>query len=247
VFQFQNAIKSALSHERISLLQRAYYKAVPCRIRSLIQGGNRDEIFQNAMTEFIKDPGACAYPGNPVLKDLIYGWGNEAWSALDEFLAGCIEHAMLTEGPVLECGTGLSTVLLGVVAKKQNLNHYALEHKPEWAPKVQTRLNSYHLDTVIHAKPLKDYGDYCWYDLTFDEMPESVALVVCDGPPRRTKGGRFGLIPVMKDRLKSGCVILLDDAERKEELDIAKRWQTELETTFNVHGKLKPYIKMVIA
>jgi len=213
----------------------------------MIQGGNRDEIFKRAMAEFIKDPDACAHPGNSVLKDLIYGWGNEAWSALDEFLAACIEHALSTSGPILECGTGLSTVILGVIAKKQNLRHSALEHKPEWAAKVQTYLKSYQLDTVIHAKPLKNYGDYCWYDVSFDKMPESVALVVCDGPPSRTQGGRYGLIPVMKDQLKSGCVILLDDAERKEELEIAKRWHTELNSTLDIHGKLKPYIKMVAA
>jgi hypothetical protein len=240
-------MKSVLSRERISTLQRAYYKFVPCHIRSMIQGGKRDDVFRRALAEFINDPEVCAYPGNPVLLDLIYGWGNEAWSAMDEYLADCIGHAISANGPILECGTGLSTIMLGVVARKKHLSHFALEHKPEWAAKTQSYLNKYQLATVIHTKPLKNYGDYCWYDVTVDEMPESVSLVVCDGPPRRTKGGRFGLIPIMKSRLKPGCIILLDDAERFEELNIAKRWQTELDTSFNIHGKFKPYIKMTVA
>jgi predicted O-methyltransferase YrrM len=243
----QNTEKSALSPEMRKFLWGIYYKSVPNPIRSLIQGGQRDEIFQNAMVQYLKDPGACAQPGNPVLQDLIYGWGNEAWSAMDEYLAACIEHALLACGPILECGTGLSTLLLAAIAKGQGQSHWALEHKPEWALKVQSYLDQYQLDSVIHAKPLMNYGDFCWYDVPLDSMPASFSLVVCDGPPYKTKGGRFGLIPVMREKLKSGCVILLDDAEREAELDIARRWKADFASSFNVQGIHKPYINMVLA
>ena len=202
--QLQSTGQSVLSPELLNLLRATYYKSVPRQIRTLIQGGQRDEIFQRAMAQFLKNPKACAQPGNPVLQDLIYGWGNEAWSALDEYLAACIEHALATRGPILECGTGLSTLLLGVIAKRRNITHWALEHKPEWALKVQGYLDAYKLSTVIHARPLKDYGDFCWYDAPLETMPDSFFLVVCDGPPSRTKGGRFGLIPVMRERLTLG-------------------------------------------
>jgi hypothetical protein len=228
-------------------LQKAYYKSVPRLVRSVIQGGRRELIFQRAMEQHMKDPLACIRPGNPLLKELIYGWGNEAWSAMPEYLSGCIEHTLSTTGPILECGSGLSTILLAVLAKGQCQSHLALEHKPDWALKVQTYLNKYQLDSVILSRPLKDYGDFCWYDVCMEKMPDSFSLVCCDGPPSRTKGGRFGLVPVMKKRLKPGCVILLDDAERQAEVNIAKRWGAELDATFSVEGKLKPYIKMAIA
>ncbi len=243
----QKAAKPVLTPELLYKLQRAYYKSVPRLIRSLIQGGRREEIFQSAMGEYLKDPSACAHPGNPVLKDLIYGWGNEAWSAMDEYLAACIGQALSSRSPILECGTGLSTILLGAVAKMQNQSHWALEHKLEWAQKVQSYLNKYQLATFIQATPLKDFGGFCWYDVPLTKMPDSFSLVVCDGPPSRTKGGRFGLIPVMKDRLKSGSVILLDDAERPAELDIAKRWQAEIDVSFTLQGKFKPYLNMTVA
>lgn len=76
------------------------------------------------------------------------------------------------------------------------------------------------------SSPLKDYGDFCWYDAPLESMPDSFSLVICDGPPGATKGGRYGLVPFMRDRLRSGCVILLDDAEREEERTIAARWQS---------------------
>jgi Methyltransferase domain len=244
--QPQETVRTVLPPEIRGFLRGTYYFAVPHPIRSLIQGGQREQIFHRAMEEFLKDPGACAYPGNPVLKDLIYGWGNEAWSAMDEFLAGCIEQALLTKGPILECGTGISTVLLGAVAKSMRQRHWALEHKPEWTEKVQSYLNRYQLDSVIYTKPLRDYGDYSWYDVPLNGLPEFFSVVVCDGPPSWTKGGRFGLVPVMRGRLRSGCVILLDDAEREAELDIAKRWEAELDASYNIHGELKPYINMAV-
>jgi hypothetical protein len=40
---------------------------------------------------------------------------------------------------------------------------------------------------------------------------------VCDGPKGTTRGGRYGLAPVMKDRLAPGCIVLLDDTSREAE------------------------------
>jgi Methyltransferase domain len=240
-------LKSVKLSKLHNCLIEIYYKSVPHQFRRLLSGKRRDVVFKQAMERFLTDPGVCAYPGNPVLIDLIYGWGNEAWSARDEYLAGCISHALVSNGPILECGSGLSTILLGAVAKRQGQNHWVLEHKPEWAKKVQNYLDSYNLGSTIITKPLKNYGEFSWYDTSFEKMPTSFSLVACDGPPRRTKGGRYGLVPVMRERLMSGCVILLDDAGRKEELDIAKHWEAELSTTFRVQGITKPYIKMTVA
>ena len=51
-----------------------------------------------------------------VLSELVQGWGNK-WSAQHEYLAACLEHARDADGPILECGSGLSTILLGTVAQ----------------------------------------------------------------------------------------------------------------------------------
>jgi len=195
----------------------------------------------------MKDPDACTHSKHPVLADLIYGWGNATWSALEEYLAACIHHAMASRGPILECGSGLSTILLGVIAKKRGQSHWAFEHKPEWATKVQIYLDKYKLDSVVLClNPLKDYGNFCWYDPPLESIPDRFSLVICDGPPGSTKGGRYGVVPIMLERLEPGCVILLDDAHRTPEIEIAKRWATELDSTFEICGAKKPYIKMTV-
>ncbi len=223
-----------------------YYKAIPSQIRGLLAGKSRAKVFRHAMNQFLTNSSACTHPDNALLTALIYGWGNEAWSAREEYLAACIAHALIARGPILECGSGLSTLLIAAIAKRQGLSYWAFEHQPIWANKVRGYLNEYELNSVIHSNPLKDYGDFCWYEAPLKLMPENFSLIVCDGPPKRTKGGRYGLVPVMKGRLKSGCRILLDDAYRCEELEIANRWAEELDASFVICGAAKPYILMTL-
>ena len=190
---------------------------------------------------------ACRDPDNYVLHDLIYGWGNKPWSALPEYLAACIDQSLSTRGPIMECGSGLSTILVGAVAKRRGCSHWALEHSPEWATKVQRYLDRFEIDSVVLCStPLKDYGEYCWYDAPLKSMPSDFSLVVCDGPPGSTKGGRYGLVPVMRERLKSCCVILLDDAHREHELAVARRWEGELGASSEIIGSIKPFIKITV-
>ncbi len=208
---------------------------------------NGEKIFSHAMTEFVSDPEACLCAKRSIIGDLIYGWGN-AWSAQEEYLGCCLGHALRVRAPILECGSGLSSLLVGVVAKKRGYPHWVLEHMPIWAKKVQRYLDAYELDsTVVCTKPLRDFGDFAWYDPPLQSMPDSFALVICDGPPGNTKGGRYGLASVMRDRLKAGCVVLLDDADRKKEREIARRWTSELCGTVDMLGHSgDQYIKMTL-
>jgi hypothetical protein len=222
--------------------------AIPTPIKRRFRAIHRDFVFRRAVRRFIRNPESCAHPGNPVLVDLIYGWGNESWSSLDEYLVACIRHVLGSSEPTLECGSGLSTILVGFIAKKRGQSHWALEHSPEWAMRVQRFLKKYKLDSavVVCANPLRDYGDYSWYDPPLESMPGVFDVVICDGPPGTTKGGRYGLVPIMKERFKPGCIILLDDADREEERTIAERWKTELGASFEICGSSKSYIKMTV-
>lgn len=220
---------------------------LPGRLRSWLRRAHRAFVFSRAMRRLLEDPAACTNPESRILGALVYGWGNEGWSAHSEYLAACLDHALAVDGPILECGSGLSTVVVAAIAKKRNTEYWVLEHTPEWAAKVQASLTRYRLNSVhLCTTTLEDYGAFSWYDPPLEVMPENFALVICDGPPGSTKGGRYGLLPIMGDRLGRDCVILLDDAARAEELDIAKRWQAELAASFDVLGSEKPYIRMTV-
>jgi hypothetical protein len=199
------------------------------------------------MKQFLKNPEECTHSECPIVHRLIYGWGNEGWSASAEYVAACIDHSLRSRGAILECGSGLTTILIAAIASKRGLSHWALEHAPEWVTRVQTALNKYKFESVfLCSAPLYDYGDYCWYDIPLDSMPRSFSLVICDGPPGNSKGGRYGLVPIMKKRLEPGCIILLDDAGREQELTILRRWEAELNASKVFCGYKSPYVELKV-
>jgi hypothetical protein len=182
-------------------------------------------------------------PPEALLTELVYGWGNEAYSSLREFLSACVRHARECPGPILECGSGLSTLVLGLEAKRRGLQVWSLEHHAVWAEVIRSHLRRLKLDNVqlCHAR-LREYeGGFHWYDAVAGRMPNDFALVVCDGPPGETPGGRYGLLPVLSSHFRGGCVILLDDLGRAAEQETLLRWAQGLNTTPAVHGKEKPY------
>jgi hypothetical protein len=195
----------------------------------------------------MRDPEAAMEPGSEVIAKLIYGWGNEKWSALDEYLEACIRDAISCGGPILECGSGLTTIIIGVIARKYGNEMWSLEHTEEWGDRVKKYLKRYRIDSVrMCVRSLKKYTGFSWYDPPLDSMPENFALMICDGPPGDTQGGRYGLAVIMKDRMRPDCVILLDDAEREEERSIAERWSRQLDAGYEIHGSCKPYIRLTL-
>lgn len=223
-------------------------KVLPASMRRPLSRAHRRFVFRQAMRSFLRAPAASVTPRNQVLHELIYGWGNESWSAMDEYLVACIQNALVTKGPILECGSGLSSLVVGAIAKQQGVEHWVLEHSPEWAAKVQAHLDRYGIDSArVCVAPLKNYGEFDWYDPPVDSLPASFGLVICDGPPYWNKGGRFGLVPVLRSRLTAECVILLDDAARVQERTIANRWATELGASYETLGTAKPYMKLTVS
>jgi hypothetical protein len=156
------------------------------------------------------------------LEALVYGWGNETFSARHDFLAAVLSYGRRAAGPILECGSGLSTVVLAKVSRQPV---WSLEHDPGWRDRTQAALARHGcLQAQVVWAPLRSYGGFTWYDPPLAMMPNDFALVVCDGPPSGTPGGRYGLFPVMRSRVRPGCVVLLDDAGRDAEALVADRW-----------------------
>jgi hypothetical protein len=204
-------------------------------------------IFWRAMRRFLREVPDTTREFDPaLLGELVRGWGNSL-SAQHEFLAACLKHVRETDGPVLECGSGLSTVLVGAVAQARGIRVYSLEHEYKWATRVQKCLRKYGIHSVsMCVAPIRSFGDFDWYSLpALQHIPPQISLVICDGPPGGTRGGRYGLIPVMMDKLRSDCVILLDDGARDQERSIANRWGQMLGGNPELIGRDKPFIRLV--
>ena len=62
-------------------------------------------------------------PDRKLIKNLIYTWGNGGFSAQYNYIDTLIEHANSTNLPIFECGSGLSTLLIGAIAKKKRFKN----------------------------------------------------------------------------------------------------------------------------
>jgi hypothetical protein len=88
-------------------------------------------------------------------------------------------------------------------------------------------LERHRLPVGVCAAPLREFNGYSWYDAPREDLPHRIGLVICDGPPGQTPGGRFGLLPQMRERLAPGATILLDDVDREGERAVLARWEAE--------------------
>lgn len=161
------------------------------------------------------------------LRLLESGWEDDGFHASLEFLNAVACFAATTSGPILELGTGLTTLLLGVIAEKTGSEIWSFEHSPLFHSRIAAHINRYRLKNV-HAvlAELRDFGDFEWYDsASISDLPSDFSVVVVDGPPGDTKGGRFGLMPVFHNRLARDVQIIFDDAERAAELEVLKAWE----------------------
>jgi hypothetical protein len=179
-------------------------------------------------------------PSRELLSELMAGWGNEGYAANLDYLEEVAKRAVSAAGPVLECGSGATTILLGVLCAKREIEVWSLEHSPEWRARIVELLERSGISgSGVCSASLVEYGEFDWYDPPLAKLPKRFALVICDGPPGSTKGGRYGLLPVMNDRLGSGSYVLVDDAGRPAEAEMIGRWEREFQfetETFNAQG-----------
>jgi Methyltransferase domain len=178
-----------------------------------------------------------------VWRELVEGWDDKRWGAGPEYLDAVAAAAVAESGPVLECGSGLTTLVLAAVSEQTGSSVWSLEHDARCFDVLQARLRQLRLDANVMLTPLRDYGGFDWYDVDQLRLP-TFSLVVCDGPPKRTRGGRFGLVPVLGERLAPGCLILLDDAARAEEREVLRRWALERPLRYELRGVSRPYAEI---
>lgn len=211
------------------------------RIKLFVKAVKRKKYFSEKIKMLALQPDLLSEPAT--VRMLIDCWDN-SWSVQDECLSGLIGGITGSEKMVLECGSGLTTLVLSVFLRGRNSKIISLEHDWQWFREMQSLVNKCELKNVeIIYAPLKKYEGYEWYSMKTPHNQLCFDVVVCDGPPAATtKGERYGLLPVMKDRLKKGSLIFLDDLNRSGEKEVLARWQSEFDIrNLSISGSVKPY------
>ena len=163
-------------------------------------------------------------PSRRVLRWLRYGWANQGYSGSVEYVEEVARQASATRGPIVEAGSGLTSIVLSYVAPREQ-RVVSLEHLPQWAERVSRYMSGHgHGAHQVLSRPLTRYDGYDWYAVTPGDLPADVTLAIVDGPPGGTRGGRYGVLPQLAARFRSDAVLLLDDADRWHERRVLARW-----------------------
>jgi|SRR6187455_532037 len=213
----------------VNLLKRL----VPRPLKRVMKDAYRRRMLDDALRH-VSRLAPRETPSPALLDDLQEGWANHGMAARTDYLAEVCRQGVRAERAVLECGSGLTTLLLGLLAGRRGVGVWSLEHLPEWRKRVASALARHDIREVhLLLAPLESYGAFTWYSAK-EPLPARFDLVVCDGPPSDTRGGRYGLLPVMRDRVDAHTIILLDDAERPSENQVLRQWKDDAAVTIAV-------------
>lgn len=169
-------------------------------------------------------------------------WGNEGFSGDTRYLEETAGLLPSCRDPVLECGTGVSTLVEGVLAEKYGFDVYCLEQDSQWAAVVRRQLLAHRLTrvTIIDA-PLVRYGDYVWYDVSAAKLPNKFSAVICDGPFVDRSWGdeifanwRYGVLSYFRQSGSTYQALLLDDCNDRRAANVLARWKTEFSAASRV-------------
>jgi len=173
------------------------------------------------------------------LAELWLGWNNPQWCATIEMLNMVAAFATRQSArTMLECGSGVSTIVMGIIAEARGSRVVALEADRAWHGLMVNTLKRLRIRSVeMRYAPLVHGESSDWYDASALDDIERVDLFICDGPTGDTRGGRSGASSHVLPMLAPRAVIVIDDVHRAPEQDLANRFGQVGETSMSRWGR----------
>lgn len=151
-----------------------------------------------------------------------------SWKADTGLLTLLIDHVLAAKPQtVVELGAGATSLILARCLQVNGGGRLvSYDQHGDFVKATGEWLADNGLAADLRAVPLEaPPGDWpgLWYGLT--GVPESIDLLVIDGPPWTIHPYVRGAAETLFDRIPSGGVVMLDDAARPGERVVASRWR----------------------
>ena len=146
--------------------------------------------------------------------------------ALFEFMKLLNEHRPRT---IMEFGSGYSTHAVAQYLKRQDpsASFLSFEHDESYYQKTRSHLESQNLldNVTLQRVDIRKYeDDLIWYDMS--STNNTADLILIDGPPAAlAPASRRGAMHGLKNLVREGTLIFLDDFRRKSERETARIWE----------------------
>lgn len=169
--------------------------------------------------------------GAETFLELYNVWDN-IWAASPELLYTATVIARKAKGPILDCGSGLSSLCIAAATDELVI---AVEQSPVWASRIEGLARENGLKNLkVHYSDLKDYGEHTWYA---NVPKDDYALTICDGPSGDQN--RAGLFRLMSECLKGA--VLIDDIVRRWSRAMAERFCSDTGRRLEIIDCSKPF------
>ncbi|WP_460676388.1 class I SAM-dependent methyltransferase [Hymenobacter coalescens] len=162
------------------------------------------------------------------------------WAGSPDFLAKIVE-VILKQKPafVLEASSGVSTVVIALALKLNNYGKVvSLDHEAHYADKTRetVKVNEAESTSTVKHCSLKEYTigeqSWKWYDIEGVDLTRKIDILIIDGPPRTTQFlARYPAVPLLHECFADKALVLLDDANRSDEVIIVEKWKAFLEAS----------------
>jgi hypothetical protein len=170
-----------------------------------------------------------------MMEELVAAWGNPSYSGDAGYLLHLGRLIRSGSGPVLDCGSGLSTLVAAKLAARRGEMVWSLEQHREWYEHLAGVVRGLGIGNVrLWYAPLRPFADFVWYDLEGRSLPPRFGLVACDGPavhrsrwpPPLFQAWRVGVVPRLQQLGIPFDHILLDDEVDQRASGVMARWES---------------------
>lgn len=134
---------------------------------------------------------------------------------------------------VIECGSGISTIIMAKALADQGGRIVSVDHDATWQNLVRKMSGGLECIDFIHTA-LKSKGigqEFDWYDqqILYNELgDQKFDMGFVDAPiANRTPQARFPAFPLLKSYFDESFALFLDDTNREGERKIANEWAKE--------------------
>ena len=188
--------------------------------------GSLAEVMRRRLGTTLRDICEKIRKGTWTVHDLAEArrYDDNKFGASNDVLSIAVGFAAKANGPIIEAGSGLTTVLMAAATEH---TVYCLEHHEGYAERLRMMAREAGVGNIgLCVCPIKDN----WYDLTGKTLPKHFSVGLNDGPPRQLSN-RHGFMDVFGEQVD---VMVCDDADDQEYRTYLTSWSDtrNLKSTF---------------
>ncbi len=181
-----------------------------------------------------------------LIEEICDAWGSPESYAVDGHLRALLAEVPKAHGHVLQCGAGLTTVLLAVALAHRGVHLWALESNAQSAAAVRSWLAQYELNQAHVVTARAEIGRAgVGYAVDVGRIKGPLSLVICEASQAHP-GNAGWILPRIADRLDPKAVVMVCDVRKREEVDAVAAWCRASDASFVVRGKTDRYVKVVL-